>query len=76
MKEELEQLYIHSINNDVAPNVFAQEVLDLFSVVKRFKATFDNEGTKDIEEYFWAENKDEAFNKVFAKYPKAEFVMI
>ena len=52
------------------------EILDLFSVVKRFKATFDNEGTKDIEEYFWAENKDEAFKHVFEKYPKAEFVMI
>ena len=52
------------------------EILDLFSVVKRFKATFDNEGIKDIEEYFWAENKDEAFKQVFDKYPKAEFVMI
>ena len=52
------------------------EILDLFSDVKRFKATLDNEDTKDIEEYFWAENKYEAFNKVFAKYPKAEFVMI
>jgi hypothetical protein len=52
------------------------EILDLFSVVNRFKATFDNEGIKDIEEHFWAENKDEAFNKVFDKYPKAKFVMI
>ena len=32
MNEKIEQLYIDAINEDLPPNVFANEVLDLFSV--------------------------------------------
>ena len=32
MKKDLERLYIDSINKDVPPNVFAEQVLDLFGV--------------------------------------------
>ena len=76
MKEVRQILAAYRNNEAYTIEEAEKELLDLFSVVKRFTATFDNEGTKDIEEYFWAENKDEAFKKVFAKYPKGEFVMI
>jgi hypothetical protein len=76
MKEVRQILAAYRKNKNYTIEKAEKELLDLFSVVKRFKATFDNEGTKDIEEYFWAENKDEAFKKVFEKYPKAKFVMI
>jgi len=32
MKKKIEELYIEGINNDVAPNVFAEQVLNLFIV--------------------------------------------
>ena len=34
MKEKIEKLYIDALYNDVAPNVFAEQVLDLFIVSK------------------------------------------
>ena len=76
MKEVRQILAAYRKNENYTIEKAEKELLDLFSVVKRFKATFDNEDTKDIEEYFWAENKDEAFKQVFEKYPKAKFVMI
>lgn len=33
MNEKIEQLYIDAINEDLSPNVFANEVLDLFDVM-------------------------------------------
>ena len=36
MKSKIEELYIKGINEDVAPNVFAQQVLDLFNVRLRY----------------------------------------
>lgn len=76
MKEKLSEILCILTMGDIEQDEAFDKILALFSVVKRFKATFDNEGTKDIEEYFWAENKYEAFKQVFKKYPKAEFVMI
>lgn len=76
MKEVRQILAAYRKNENYTIEEAEKELLDLFSVVKRFKATFDNEDIKDIVYYFWAENKGEAFNKVFDKYPKAKFVMI
>jgi hypothetical protein len=35
MKEKIEQMYIQALIDDLAPNVFADQVLRLFSVVGR-----------------------------------------
>ena len=35
-KEQIEELYINALNNDEAPNVFADQILFLFGVSKSF----------------------------------------
>ena len=37
MKKKIEKLYTDALYNDVAPNVFAEQILDLFIVSKSFK---------------------------------------
>ena len=34
-KEQIEELYIDALNNDEAPNVFADQILFLFGVVQQ-----------------------------------------
>jgi len=36
-KEQIEELYINSLSDDTAPNVFAEQILFLFGVVKSLK---------------------------------------
>jgi hypothetical protein len=36
-KEQIEEIYIDALNNDEAPNVFADRILFLFGLSKRFK---------------------------------------
>jgi hypothetical protein len=35
MKEEIEKMYVQALTDDLPPNVFADQVLRLFSVVGR-----------------------------------------
>ena len=44
MKEKIEKLYIDALYNDVAPNVFAEQVLDLFIVSKPFVTATETTG--------------------------------
>jgi hypothetical protein len=36
MKEQIQKLYVDALNEDLPPNVFADQVLLLFSVSKRY----------------------------------------
>lgn len=36
-KEQIEELYIDALNEDIAPNVFADKILFLFGVVKSLR---------------------------------------
>ncbi len=54
MKKDLEKLYIDSINNDVAPNVFAEQLLDLFGVSHSTILS----GTDELSEYREEDRED------------------
>lgn len=41
MKEKIEQMYIQALIDDLAPNVFADQVLRLFNVVGRRELLID-----------------------------------
>tara|TARA_R110001599_G_C12220638_1_gene657291 strand:- start:684 stop:920 length:237 start_codon:yes stop_codon:yes gene_type:complete len=43
MKEKIEKLYTDALYNDVAPNVFAEQVLDLFIVSKTVFIVCEND---------------------------------
>lgn len=61
MKNQILQIAYSLEKGKITEEEAKSEFLSLFGVVKRFKATVDNEGIKDIKYYFWEENKDEAF---------------
>lgn len=76
MEKELRLILAGKCHNDLATNAAIEQILDLFNSVKRFRASWEEENGKEIEEYFWAKDKDEASKQVFKKYPDAKNVMI
>ena len=63
-KEQIEELYIKALNNDEAPNVFADRILFLFGVSgtldldkmqQKFDELLDNFSVEDFEE--WRKSK-------------------
>jgi hypothetical protein len=63
-KEQIEELYIDALNNDEAPNVFADRILFLFGVSgtldldkmqKKFDKLIDNFSVEDFDE--WRKSK-------------------
>ena len=50
MKEEIEKLYVDGVYNDVVPNVFAKQVLDLFNVSQQSEPFINF--TKELIEYY------------------------
>ncbi len=60
----------------LTPKEQANKVLDLFSVIKRFKVDYDLGNEKNLKAVVWAKNKDEAFKLFFEREPEAKYVMI
>jgi len=59
-KEQIEEIYIYALNNDEAPNVFADRILFLFGVSGtldfdkmriKFDETLKNFNEQDIEDW-------------------------
>jgi hypothetical protein len=68
--------HITDIIKQSSPEVAAEEILDLFSVIKRFKVDYDLGNEKNLKAVVWAKNKDEAFKLFFEREPEAKYVMI
>lgn len=76
MKKELREILAGKCHNDLATDEAITKILNLFNTVKRFHASWTYGKGKEIEEYFWAKDKDEAFKKVIEKYPDAKYICI